>query len=99
VTETSAEWLRAEARRLLGHERFREGPGAGAAARAGERHPGGAALGPGKSAVYQLAGLLLDGSTVVVSPTIALQHDQVGDLGDRAAIVNSTMTRPGAAAC
>ena len=33
--------------------------------------------GSGKSAVYQLAGHLLDGPTVVVSPLIALQRDQV----------------------
>src|SRR3954452_7366354 len=35
------------------------------------------ATGYGKSAIYQLAGLLLDGSTLVVSPLIALQRDQV----------------------
>ena len=33
--------------------------------------------GSGKSAIYQLAGLLIDGPTVVVSPLIALQHDQI----------------------
>jgi ATP-dependent DNA helicase RecQ len=33
--------------------------------------------GSGKSAIYQLAGPLLDGPTVVVSPLIALQRDQV----------------------
>ena len=33
--------------------------------------------GSGKSAVYQLAGHLLDGPTLVVSPLIALQRDQV----------------------
>ncbi|MBX6385088.1 MAG: ATP-dependent DNA helicase RecQ [Microbispora sp.] len=33
--------------------------------------------GGGKSAVYQVPGLLLDGPTVVVSPLIALQRDQV----------------------
>src|SRR5215208_798307 len=41
--------------------------------------------GSGKSAIYQIAGLLIPGSTVVVSPLIALQRDQVGDLADRAA--------------
>ena len=30
--------------------------------------------GSGKSAIYQIAGLLLDGPTVVVSPLIALQQ-------------------------
>ncbi len=33
--------------------------------------------GSGKSAVYQVPALLLDGPTVVVSPLIALQRDQV----------------------
>ena len=39
--------------------------------------------GSGKSAVYQLAGLLLDGPTVVVSPLIALQRDQLAGLAAR----------------
>lgn len=38
--------------------------------------------GGGKSAIYQLAGLLLTGSTVVVSPLLALQRDQVESLDD-----------------
>lgn len=33
--------------------------------------------GSGKSAIYQIAGLLIPGSTVVISPLIALQRDQV----------------------
>ena len=33
--------------------------------------------GSGKSAIYQIAGLLTPGATVVVSPLIALQRDQV----------------------
>ena len=41
--------------------------------------------GSGKSAIYQIAGLLIEGATVVVSPLIALQRDQVDDLGERAA--------------
>lgn len=52
--------------------------------------------GGGKSAVYQIAGALLDGATVVVSPLLALQRDQVHsidklDVGD-AVQVNSTVT-------
>ena len=51
--------------------------------------------GYGKSAVYQLAGALVDGTVVVVSPLIALQADQVEGLEDRegtrpAAVVNSS---------
>ncbi len=40
------------------------------------------ATGYGKSALYQIAGVLIDGPTVVVSPLIALQRDQVSDLRD-----------------
>ncbi len=52
--------------------------------------------GSGKSAIYQIAAYLLPGSTVVVSPLIALQRDQVQsiaeqDIGD-AAVVNSTLS-------
>ena len=36
--------------------------------------------GSGKSAIYQLPALVLDGPTVVVSPLIALQRDQVANL-------------------
>src|SRR3954462_14226155 len=38
--------------------------------------------GAGKSAIYQVAGHLLDGPVVVVSPLIALQRDQVDRLGE-----------------
>src|SRR5512142_2087441 len=36
--------------------------------------------GAGKSAIYQIAGLLIEGSTVVVSPLLALQKDQVDSI-------------------
>jgi ATP-dependent DNA helicase RecQ len=39
--------------------------------------------GAGKSAVYQLPALLLDGPTVVVSPLLALQEDQIAALNAR----------------
>jgi ATP-dependent DNA helicase RecQ len=51
--------------------------------------------GSGKSAIYQIAGLLLGGTTVVVSPLIALQRDQVEALeetGTLAAELNSTLS-------
>ena len=51
--------------------------------------------GSGKSAIYQLAGALLSGAVVVVSPLIALQRDQMERLHERelgdAAAVNSAL--------
>src|SRR5215213_10220325 len=41
--------------------------------------------GYGKSAIYQVAALLRPGSTVVVSPLLALQQEQIEDLDDTAA--------------
>jgi ATP-dependent DNA helicase RecQ len=52
--------------------------------------------GSGKSAIYQIAGLLLDGLTIVVSPLIALQRDQAEYLEEinvgESATLNSTLT-------
>src|SRR3954449_890366 len=52
--------------------------------------------GSGKSAIYQLAGLMLDGPTIVVSPLIALQRDQVQAAEEEgiaeAEVINSTLT-------
>ena len=51
--------------------------------------------GSGKSAIYQIAGSMIEGATVVVSPLIALQRDQVesivGEDVGGAAEVNSTV--------
>lgn len=52
--------------------------------------------GSGKSAIYQIAGTMIKGATLVVSPLIALQRDQVASIGGRlggAALVNSSMTQ------
>jgi ATP-dependent DNA helicase RecQ len=54
--------------------------------------------GAGKTAIYQVAGQLLDGPVVVVSPLIALQRDQVERLSEieqlagRVAQLNSTLS-------
>src|SRR5215218_8850958 len=51
--------------------------------------------GYGKSAIYKLAAAAVDGCTVVVSPLVALQRDQVEGLADddvgAAAQVNATL--------
>src|SRR5215213_3279688 len=53
--------------------------------------------GYGKSAIYQVAALLIPGSTVVVSPLLALQQEQIEELDETdatggAGAVNSLAT-------
>ncbi|BCL36679.1 RecQ family ATP-dependent DNA helicase [Nostoc sp. MS1] len=52
--------------------------------------------GSGKSAIYQIAALLIPGVTIVISPLIALQQDQVQTINEQdisqAAAVNSTIS-------
>jgi len=52
--------------------------------------------GSGKSAIYQIPAVMMDGPTVVVSPLIALQREQSGELNKRdaggAVVVNSLLT-------
>ncbi len=91
--------IRAFAREVLGYETFRPGQEEAMQAVVGGRDtlavlPSGA----GKTAIYQVAGQLLDGPVVVVSPLIALQRDQVDrlteleDAAGRAAQLNSTLS-------
>jgi len=95
-----ANQIRAAARRHLGYRSLRPGQLEGVQAVLDGRD----ALcvmstGSGKSAVYQLAGLLRPGPTIVVSPLIALQEDQLDAVEDRAdrelhaVTLNSTLTR------
>ncbi len=83
--------LSALARAKLGIEKLRPGQRETAeAVIAGRDALAIMATGYGKSAIYQLAGLELDGPTLVVSPLIALQRDQVASLaGLGAAAISS----------
>src|SRR5215213_3638909 len=74
------------AREAFGYEALRPGQeDAIAATLAGKDVLAVMSTGSGKSAIYQIAGLLRPGATVVVSPLIALQRDQVEALRERAA--------------
>jgi ATP-dependent DNA helicase RecQ len=51
--------------------------------------------GSGKSAIYQIAGLMMGGAVLVVSPLIALQKDQVDSINAKesdaeAVVINSS---------
>jgi ATP-dependent DNA helicase RecQ len=85
--------IRELARTRLGFERLRPGQlRAIVAATDGRDALAVLPTGGGKSAIYELAGLLLDGPTVVVSPLIALQDDQLAHLrraGLSAIVLNS----------
>jgi ATP-dependent DNA helicase RecQ len=73
------------ARDVLGFERLRPGQLEAAESVLGGRDTLAVlSTGSGKSAIYQLAGLLTKGATLVVSPLIALQRDQVDALRERA---------------
>jgi ATP-dependent DNA helicase RecQ len=84
------------AREILGFEALRPGQGEAIAAVLDARDTLAVlSTGSGKSAIYQLAGLFLERPTLVVSPLIALQSDQVDNLRERAlgaAPLNSSLT-------
>src|SRR3954453_19141558 len=87
--------IRRAARESLGHRTLLPGQAeAVAAVTAGRDTLALLPTGGGKSAVYQLAGLGIDGPTLVVSPLLALQEDQLEgleELGLPAAALNSTI--------
>ncbi|HUE58408.1 MAG TPA: RecQ family ATP-dependent DNA helicase [Acidimicrobiales bacterium] len=94
----TAESIRALARERLGFEQLRPGQlEAITAAAAGQSVVAVLPTGAGKSAIYELAGLLRKGPTVVVSPLIALEDDQLAHLRDAglsATVVNSKLSSP-----
>src|SRR5437764_6944984 len=89
--------VEAVAQAALGFEELRSGQAEAAEALlAGRDTLAVMSTGSGKSAIYQMAGSLIPGTTVVVSPLIALQHDQVKAIGGKfggAVQVNSSMSR------
>jgi ATP-dependent DNA helicase RecQ len=84
------------AREKLGYEELRPGQeGAITEVLAGHDTLAVMPTGAGKSAIYQIAGAIIPGVTVVVSPLIALQQDQVEAIVEMdaggAALLNSTL--------
>jgi ATP-dependent DNA helicase RecQ len=96
TTLPTAESIRRLARERLGFDQLRPGQlEAVAAAAAGRSVVAVLPTGAGKSAIYELAGLLRTGPTVVVSPLIALEDDQLAHLreaGLSATVVNSKLS-------
>ena len=92
----TAESIRRLARERLGFEQLRPGQlKAITAAAAGRNVVAVLPTGAGKSAIYELAGLLRSGPTMVVSPLIALEDDQLAHLRDAglsATVVNSKIS-------
>ncbi len=99
-TTSESERIRRQAREAFGYDALRPGQDEAIAAAVGGRDvlvvmP----TGSGKSAIYQVAGLLIDRMTLVVSPLLALQRDQVEALrqhdpeGGEAAALNSQLGR------
>ncbi|MGE3538814.1 MAG: ATP-dependent DNA helicase RecQ [Candidatus Tectimicrobiota bacterium] len=94
--DISSERIRDSARRRCGYKDLR--PGQEAAVRAvlaGRDTLVVMPTGSGKSAIYRLAACLLAGPTVVISPLIALQRDQMEGIATQrvggAAVLNSTV--------
>jgi ATP-dependent DNA helicase RecQ len=97
TTPPTADSIRRLARDRLGFDQLRPGQlEAISAAAGGQSTVAVLPTGAGKSAIYELAGLLRTGPTVVVSPLIALEDDQLAHLHDAglsATVVNSKLSR------
>ena len=88
--------IRQVARDRFGFERLRPGQEEAIQAVAGGRDTLAVMpTGSGKSAIYQIAGVLTGGATIVVSPLIALQRDQMEAIEEQdaapGAVLNSTL--------
>ncbi|HEY1011864.1 MAG TPA: RecQ family ATP-dependent DNA helicase [Herpetosiphonaceae bacterium] len=97
-SKQAAQRIRRAARILFGYERLRPGQQEVIqSVLAGRDTLAVMPTGLGKSAVYQIAGVLMDGPTIVVSPLLALQRDQLESIAEQelggAAAVNSTVSR------
>ena len=81
--ESTAARVHQVAREVFGHESLRDGQQEAVAALL-EGHDVLLVLptGGGKSLAYQLPAVLLDGPTVVISPLLALQRDQIDNLAE-----------------
>ena len=85
-TDRRGDDLRGAARRVFGWDELRpEQLEAMQAILAGRDLLAVMPTGSGKSAIYQVPAILLDGPTLVVSPLIALQRDQIAGLRDSGA--------------
>lgn len=86
--------IREAARQVLGTADFRPGQAEAIEAVLERDTLAVLASGTGKTLIYTVAANLIDGTTLVVSPTIALQHDQLRALesgGQAAAILNASL--------
>ena len=87
---TTVDRVRRAARDHFGHDRLLPGQAeATAALLDGQDVLLVAPTGSGKSLVYQVAALLIDGPTVVVSPLLALQQDQIDGIEESGAGVEA----------
>ncbi|HEV2886287.1 MAG TPA: RecQ family ATP-dependent DNA helicase [Jatrophihabitans sp.] len=95
ATSTEAE-VSATVRQLLGDVELRPGQAEALEAVLERDTLAVLATGTGKSLIYRVAGQLLSGASVVVSPTVSLQQDQLVALsaaGPPAAVLNSLLTQ------
>ena len=96
ATKTSLTQAREVLKKYFGYDQFREGQEELIGSiLSGQDVLGIFATGFGKSIIYQIPGLLMDGITLVISPLISLMKDQVYSLnqaGVHAAYINSSLT-------